>query len=100
MSVRADMLQAKRWLMPLLLAAGLCACASAPRVNEPDTLMATAQPAPAPQAGAIYASGQGMSLFEDQKARNVGDVLTILLVEPPPPRPAPPPTPPRTAAAP
>lgn len=41
-----------------------------------------AQLAPQPaSAGAIYASGQGLSLFEDQKARRVGDVLTVLLVE-------------------
>lgn len=53
---------------------------------------ATAYPnAPAPQpaspagdgGGSIYASagGQNMRLFEDNKARNVGDLLTIVLVE-------------------
>jgi flagellar L-ring protein precursor FlgH len=38
---------------------------------------------PPPQAnnGAIYQAGFGMSLFEDTKARRVGDILTINLVE-------------------
>jgi len=35
----------------------------------------------APTAGAIVAPGQGLFLFEDSKARNVGDLLTINLVE-------------------
>lgn len=50
---------------------------------------AAAQPAAAPQAGdgggSIYASattnGSNMRLFEDNKARAVGDLLTIVLVE-------------------
>jgi flagellar L-ring protein precursor FlgH len=33
------------------------------------------------EAGAIYSSGGGLALFEDNKARNVGDVLTVVLVE-------------------
>lgn len=72
-------------LAMMLIAIILTGCASSPtqtEKNATDPLMATAvqQPA-APQNGSIYASGQGMALFEDQKARNVGDVLTILLVE-------------------
>ena len=39
------------------------------------------QPANAPTQGAIYAEGSGLSLFEDAKARNVGDLVTIILVE-------------------
>ena len=31
--------------------------------------------------GGIYRSGQNMSLFEDLKARRVGDTLTVVLVE-------------------
>lgn len=39
-------------------------------------------PAPeAPRAGAIAAAGGTLSLFEDAKARNIGDLLTIQLVE-------------------
>lgn len=36
---------------------------------------------PQPVAGTIGTPGAGMALFEDAKARNVGDLLTILLVE-------------------
>jgi len=45
------------------------------------------EPMPVPQAGglptdgAIYAEGSGIALLEDAKARNIGDVVTILLVE-------------------
>jgi flagellar L-ring protein precursor FlgH len=44
---------------------------------------AYAQAAPAAAGGSIYASagGGGMRLFEDNKARNVGDLLTVVLVE-------------------
>ncbi|MDX1695654.1 MAG: flagellar basal body L-ring protein FlgH [Ketobacteraceae bacterium] len=39
-------------------------------------------PQPAPQTeGSIYASGGGVSMWEDQRARRVGDILTILLDE-------------------
>lgn len=31
--------------------------------------------------GSIYQSGQGVALFEDHKARTVGDTLTIVLIE-------------------
>lgn len=36
---------------------------------------------PLPQAGGIYADGGSISLFEDNRARNVGDLLTVVLVE-------------------
>ena len=70
-------------LAVLLMALLLGGCATAPTQKpEVDPLLASAVPVAAPpQNGSIYSSGQGMSLFEDQKARNVGDTLTILLVE-------------------
>lgn len=34
-----------------------------------------------PSDGAIYRTGSGMSLFEDKRARRIGDVITILLSE-------------------
>lgn len=38
-------------------------------------------PAAQPANGAIFADGAGFALFEDAKAHNVGDLLTITLVE-------------------
>lgn len=71
-------------LLPGLVIAGVLSlfagCASAPaRQPEPLSPMPSAQPPP--EAGAIWSDGQGLALFQDQKARNVGDVLTVLLVE-------------------
>lgn len=47
--------------------------------------MATVQvqmvPVAAPHTGAIYSAGRGMALFEDRKARDVGDLITITLSE-------------------
>jgi flagellar L-ring protein precursor FlgH len=34
-----------------------------------------------PSAGAIYAAGPGLNLYGDRRARDVGDLLTITLVE-------------------
>lgn len=38
-------------------------------------------PSAAPTAGAIYAAGPGLNLYGDRRARDVGDLLTINLVE-------------------
>jgi len=77
----------------------LAACATAGRMQgdvrpfaEPAAYAAApdavhAQPAPAPQTGdgggSIYASrsGKGIRLFQDNKASDIGDLLTIVLVE-------------------
>lgn len=65
-----------------LLALGACASRGDARRDDPYALPDAAAVAPvAASDGAIYAPGQGLSLFEDQKARRVGDVLTVLLVE-------------------
>lgn len=67
-----------------VLAALLAGCAGGGAVRDsawaPVTPAAYAAPA-APTAGAIYRAGGGMSLFQDTKARQPGDLLTILLVE-------------------
>lgn len=52
---------------------------------ERDPAFAPARPLPPPSAqyhtGSIYQTGRSMALFEDVRARNVGDMLTIRLVE-------------------
>ncbi len=53
--------------------------------TQPDpAFAATRPPAAAPQqqnGGAIYQAGYSMFLFEDQRARRVGDILTVVLTE-------------------
>jgi flagellar L-ring protein precursor FlgH len=53
--------------------------------TQPDPAYAATRPAaPVPTAlnnGAIYQAGFAVSLFEDAKARHVGDILTIVLAE-------------------
>jgi flagellar L-ring protein precursor FlgH len=53
--------------------------------TQPDPAFAATRPAaPVPTAlnnGAIYQAGFAVSLFEDTKARHVGDILTIVLAE-------------------
>lgn len=74
-----------RLLLLCVVALLLVGCADmSPRVSLRD---GAPEPLPIPQPatqasdGAIYAEGSGMSLFEDAKARNVGDLVTIILVE-------------------
>lgn len=59
------------------LTAGCATGASRPVVEA----SAPTLPLASAEAGAIYSSGGGLALFEDNKARNVGDVLTVVLVE-------------------
>ncbi len=75
-----------RRIVIVILGLLLGACASAgPRDHQADAEWAAtppAPPAPPPATpGAIYQAGYEMSLFQDQKARNVGDILTVVLVE-------------------
>ncbi len=63
----------------------LGACASTPPAKPNDPNFAPVQPGalmpPPPADGSIYQQGYGISLWEDQRARRVGDVLTINLQE-------------------
>ncbi|MCC7413380.1 MAG: flagellar basal body L-ring protein FlgH [Gammaproteobacteria bacterium] len=59
------------------------ACNSAPKRDAAYApMLPAARPAP-PQAvsGAIYQSGYDVALFEDVRARRIGDLLTIRLIE-------------------
>jgi len=71
-------------LLIAALLSGGCASVggSKPIEEDPAFQAAVAAPPPTPLNGAIYAvGGTGSGLFEDQRARNVGDVLTIVLNE-------------------
>lgn len=66
----------------MVLSAALAGCATPPtNVHQP----MSARPAPITPVvttpGSIYASANNTSLFELKRARNVGDVLTILISE-------------------
>lgn len=68
-------------LLPLLLLAG-CASSGGSRDADWAPISPTAYAMPAaPTEGAIYRASAGMSLFQDTKARQPGDLLTIVLVE-------------------
>ena len=76
----------RRFLLPATLLAALTAtsgCKMLPQEAPPpdysEALAALQQQRPV--NGAIYASYQSTALIEDPKAQNVGDVLTVLLVE-------------------
>jgi flagellar L-ring protein precursor FlgH len=75
----------------LSLAAALAACTglsgcvtlAPPRVEMPETTPAwpTAVPVAAPVNGSIYQAAQYRPLFEDYRARMVGDLLNVSIVE-------------------
>lgn len=62
---------------------GLCACATPGRPSHADyrPTMPPEPVLPPATSGAIYQPARGLSLFEDVKARRVGDTLTIRLAE-------------------
>ena len=67
-------------VLPLLVLVG---CASKPVLMEPGSHPATLPPAPPPEStgGAIYQAGYDLRLFDDLKARRIGDTLTVRLRE-------------------
>lgn len=65
----------------LLLLAG-CATPPSTAINQPLTVRPLEQSALAAHNGAIFQAGKNdHPLFEDRRARNVGDVLTIIISE-------------------
>jgi flagellar L-ring protein precursor FlgH len=68
-------------LTPLLLL--VLGCASREPAHDADYPRITVQRAilPSNVTGAIYNRGMDMALFEDIKARRIGDILTVLLIE-------------------
>lgn len=77
----------KAFIIPLM-AAALTGCVSATpetAIKQPLTMRPSAPPAPA-ENGAIFQSNTvatrpGMNLFDDRRAKRVGDTLTVNLVE-------------------
>jgi len=72
-------------IRPVMLAGALVllqACAMAP-MEKASYASTRPQPEMLPPAtqGSIYQAGQEISLFQDVKARRVGDILTVVLVE-------------------
>lgn len=68
----------------LLLALVLAGCAAGPiPEGKMPTPKAVVPPPVAASAseGSLYTPNRGLSLFEDTKARNTGDLVTVLLVE-------------------
>ena len=67
-----------------LVVLGLAGCAMTPSTNiqQPMSARPVAAPPPTASNGAIYQAGYSkLALFEDQRARYVGDTLTILIEE-------------------
>jgi flagellar L-ring protein FlgH len=65
-----------------LALAGLPACAGTPHKDPSYASARPAEPAVTQNnSGSIYQAGQAMTLFEDMKARRVGDTITVVLVE-------------------
>ncbi len=60
-----------------------CVVQQAPRPDDPYYAPVTmpAGPVSAPSSGSIYGNSRAVSLFEDNKARRIGDMITIVLSE-------------------
>ena len=74
-----------RWPALALLALALSGCNTTP-VRDPEFAASLPAPLEVPQArqaasGAIFQSGYDVVLFEDSRARRIGDILTIRLIE-------------------
>lgn len=77
------MLGMSRFALLALAALELAGCTTAPSTNikQPLTAKPTAVPYIAVNDGAIYQPRQGVVLFEDRRPHQVGDTLTVKLVE-------------------
>ncbi len=73
------------FLITLAALALLAGCSGIPKEDHPDyapvELAAVPEMENAVPTGSIYQSSRNMSLFEDVKARQVGDIVTVVLAE-------------------
>lgn len=80
-------IKSNQWLHLIVLAVSVLTLSGCMGGNlkrgDPEYAMVMPQPAPPPEMnnGAIYQTGYVSPLFEDNKARRVGDILTVLLQE-------------------
>ncbi len=65
----------------LAVVAALAGCAGAPTVDDDDGFGPLMTPPATTANGSIYDSATSLALFEDLKAKRVGDILTIRLEE-------------------
>ena len=73
----------RNWLVLVFSAGLLAACTTVPPTNVHQPMTARPQPRqeiPA-ASGSIYQAGTSRTLFEDRRARYVGDTMTILITE-------------------
>jgi flagellar L-ring protein precursor FlgH len=71
------------WLLVLFAVLSVSACTTVPPTNVHQPM--TARPVPRPEnlaaTGSIYQAGASRTLFEDRRARYVGDTMTIAIAE-------------------
>ncbi len=74
--------QSTRVALAAALFALLAGCGSTPEVADSGDWQSSAPPEPLPgYQGSIFQAGRGISLFVDNRARQVGDAITITLQE-------------------
>ena len=73
----------KNVLVLLLLTLAISACTTVPPTNVHQPMTARPEPRPETKAvpGSIYQAGASRTLFEDRRARYVGDTMTISISE-------------------
>jgi flagellar L-ring protein precursor FlgH len=70
-------------VVALVITASGCATAVKPQPGDArySPVMPISQPAGEKATGSIYANGAGISLWEDKRARRIGDIITLYLEE-------------------
>lgn len=83
MKVMRSLLKSSFALLLITGMLGGCATAPAPRPGDArySPVMPVSQPEGERATGSIYASGAGISLWEDKRARRIGDIITLYLDE-------------------
>lgn len=68
-------------IITVLLCALIGACATPQHTQTPAPVMPMLPPSHDYAGGAIYSAGHARALFEDLRARHVGDLVTVILTE-------------------